>query len=128
MRATISFDIDLDKVEDTMAALIGQQSDSLRVAANILSNPGRETLLDEVSSALGVLEETTAQLHQYRNMLMNFERAKYDTILPQNTTQSVANLGQAVESLNQFGDFIDRINSQEGESEGTEDAEPVAEG
>jgi hypothetical protein len=128
MRATISFDIDLGKVEDTMAALIGQQSDALRVAANILSNPGSETLLEELTSAIGLVEETATQLHQYRNMLVNFERAKYETVLPQAANQSVANVGQAVDSLNKFGDFIDRINSQQDENEGTNDAEPAPEG
>jgi hypothetical protein len=61
-------------------------------------------------------------------MLVNFERAKYETVLPQAANQSVANVGQAVDSLNKFGDFIDRINSQQDENEGTNDAEPAPEG
>ena len=46
MRATISFDIELDKVEETMSALVSQQSSTLRVTANILDNAGNTTLLD----------------------------------------------------------------------------------
>ena len=74
-----------------------------------------------------LLDESTTQLQQYRNMLVNFERAKYETVLPQSTTQSVANIGDAVKNLNKFGDFIDRLNSQETE-EGASDVEPATEG
>ena len=55
MRATISFDIELDKVEETMSALVSQQSSTLRVAANILDNAGNTTLLEEVTGPIDLL-------------------------------------------------------------------------
>ena len=61
-------------------------------------------------------------------MLVGFERSKYETILPQPTVQSVANIGQAVDNLNKFGNFIDRLNAQGADEEGTDDAEPATEG
>jgi hypothetical protein len=61
-------------------------------------------------------------------MLVNFERAKYETVLPQSTAQSVANLGEAVNNLNKFGDFIERLNAQDSDDEGAENAEPATEG
>ena len=100
MRATISFDIDLDKVEETMRSLVAQESHTLRVAANILSNADRTTLLEEVNEALDLVREATSQLQQYRDMLVNFERAKFESILPQAATQPVANIGDAVANLN----------------------------
>ena len=110
MRATISFETDLDKVEETMCSLVSQESHTLRVASNILSNVDRTTLLEEVNEALDLVRQATSQLQQYRDMLVNFERAKFETILPQPATQSVANLGDAVANLNKFGNFIERLN------------------
>ena len=121
MRATISFDIELDKVEETMGALVSQESDTLRVAANILSNAGRDTLLEEVTEAIDLLEATNTQLQQYRDMLVGFERAKFETILPQPADTPPQALGQVVHNMeelkdklakvSQFGEFVDRINS-----------------
>jgi len=130
MRATISFETDVEQVEATMAVLACSEEHNLRAAADILSNHNvlEFSTLDSITEALRLLEESTTQLQQYRNMLLTFERAKYETVLPQSATQSVANIGQAVNNLNKFGDFIDRLNSQDSEDEGTTDVEPATEG
>ena len=129
MRATISFETDLDQVEGTMAVVACSEEHNLRAAADILSNYTvlDGSLLDTLTEVLRLLDMSADQLRQYRNMLVNFERAKYETVLPQSTTQSVANIGAAVKNLNKFGDFIDRLNSQEDE-EGAADVEPATEG
>ena len=129
MRATISFETDLDQVEGTMAVVACSEEHNLRAAADILSNYTvlDGSLLDTLTEVLRLLDMSADQLRQYRNMLVNFERAKYETVLPQSTTQSVANIGAAVKNLNKFGDFIDRLNSQDTE-EGENDAEPATEG
>lgn len=129
MRATISFETDVEQVEGTMAVLACSEEHNLRAAADILSNYTvlDGSLLETITEVMRLLDESTTQLQQYRNMLVNFERAKYETVLPQSTTQSVANIGEAVKNLNKFGDFIDRLNSQETE-EGASDVEPVTEG
>ena len=111
MRATISFDIDLDKVEETMSSLVTQESHTLRVAANILSNADRTTLLEEVNEALDLVQQATSQLQQYQQMLVSFEKAKFDTMLPQDSAQPLVNVSNAVANVNKFGDFIDRLNS-----------------
>jgi hypothetical protein len=120
MRATISFEIDVDKVEETMAALVEQQSDTLRLVTNILDNVGKSTLLEEVTEALDLLEEASSQLQQYRNMLVNFEKAKFETMIPQPAGQPVHNLGQlreTVESMKDLEGFLAGINNQEEDEE-----------
>jgi len=129
MRATISFDTDIEQVEGTMAVVACSEEHNLRAAADILSDYTvlDGSLLDALTEVLRLLDMSTGQLRQYQNMLINFEKAKYETVLPQSTTQSVANIGEAVKNLNKFGDFIDRLNSQETE-EGASDVEPATEG
>jgi len=68
MRATISFDIELDKVEETMNALVSKQSTTLRVAANILDHASNTTLLEEVTEAIGLLQGAISQLQQYQQI------------------------------------------------------------
>ncbi len=130
MRATISFETDVDEVEGTMAVLACSEEHNLRAAADLLSNftvlDG--SVLDAITEALRLLDMSADQLRQYQNMLVNFERAKYETVLPQETVQSVANIGNAVANLNKFGEFIDRLNSQDSHDDGTENAEPATEG
>jgi uncharacterized protein YoxC len=130
MRATISFDTDVEQVEGKMAVLACAEEHNLRAAADILSNHNilEFSTLDSITEVLRLLEDSTTQLQQYRNMLVNFERAKYETVLPQGTNQAVVNIGEAVNNLNKFGDFIDRLNSQDTEEDGTENAEPATEG
>ena len=131
MRATISFEIDVDKVEETMAALVEQQSDTLRLVTNILDNVGKSTLLEEVTEALDLLEEASSQLQQYRRMLVNFERSRFETIVPQPvpTTDDPAtpqpagkifnNLEELREQLQTVKDFQDAIQAaQEMDDEG----------
>ena len=134
MRATISFDIDLDKVEDTMAALVSQEAATLQVTANILENLGHGSLLQEVTEAVNLLQETASQLQQYKTMLVSFEQAKYNTVVPQpadapinappsppqsskwapsmgEMVHNMQELGDKLAKVNQFGEFVDRINS-----------------
>ena len=134
MRATISFDIDLDKVEETMGSLVTQESHTLRVAANILSNADRTTLLEEVSEALDLVQQATSQLQQYQQMLVSFERSRFETLIPQDAsltlpaepsenTENSPPLGElvrnmrevqsAVKSMGDFDKFIEKISDRE---------------
>jgi len=114
MRATINFDIDIDKVEDTMTALVSREAGTLRVTANILDNLGHGSLLPEVTEAIDLLQETTAQLQQYEGMLLSFERARLETMLPQPVDQAQAqNLKQVneiKESMQKLDHFLGKIN------------------
>ena len=126
MRATISFDIDLDKVEETMSSLVTQESHTLRVAANILSNADRTTLLEEVNEALDLVQQATSQLQQYRDMLVSFEKAKYETMLPQPApVENIINMQDKLEAIQKFGNFVERINSSEETETPDETVEPA---
>ncbi len=133
MRATINFDIDLGKVEETMAALVSQEAATLHITANILDNLGHGSLLPEITEALDLLQETSSQLEQYKSMLISFEQAKYQTLAPQSAADPatpdtvleaedsgpLVGLGDLVrrlrsadieaKSLTKFDDFIGRM-------------------
>jgi hypothetical protein len=122
MRATINFDIDLDRVEDTMATLVSQEAATLHITANILDNLGHGPLLQEVQEALGLLQETTSQLLQYRDMLASFEQAKFQTMLPQEApATNIKELQSTLGAMNEFGSFVDRLNESSQEEESTDE-------
>ncbi len=114
MRATINFDIDLDKVEETMAALVSQEAATLHITANILDNLGHGPLLTEITEALDLLQETTAQLEQYKSMMISFEQAKYQTSAPQpaaTTTPDTVPEAEDSGPLVGLGDLVRRLRS-----------------
>ncbi len=128
MRATISFETDVDQVEGTMAVLACSEEHNLRAAADFLSNftvlDG--STLDVITEVLRLLDMSTDQLRQYRNMLVSFERAKFETMLPQPANASVRSLGdvrEAVESMQKFDSFL----AQASPAEDTEETEAVNE-
>ena len=114
MRATINFDIDLKKVEDTMAALVSQEVGSLRITANILDNLGHGPLLQEVTEALDVLQETTSQLQQYRQMLVSFEQAKYQSLSTEEPTSNQTT--EEPEAPVGLGDLVRRLREVDSEA------------
>jgi hypothetical protein len=127
MRATISFETDLDQVEGTMAILACAEEHNLRAAADILSN---YTILDgellgRITEVLRLVEASAAQLRQYQQMVAGFERARFDTILPQPAGQPVHNLGElrnTIDAMKQFDGFVSEIADQD--KEGQNDSEP----
>jgi hypothetical protein len=126
MRATISFETDVDEVEGTMAVLACSEEHNLRAAADLLSNftvlDG--SVLDVITEALRLLDMSTDQLKQYRNMLVNFERARFETMLPQpaelvsqaDSVSNVREVFEAAQNINKFGNFIEKLNSESAES------------
>jgi hypothetical protein len=138
MRATISFETDVDEVEGTMAVLACSEEHNLRAAADLLSNftvlDG--SLLDTITEALRFLDMSTDQLRQYQNMLVNFERARFETMLPHNDSthpateatpepdipasvgdlvRNMREVQTAVETMGSFNNFLDRIKDPEEE-------------
>ena len=115
MRATINFDIDVEKVEDTMATLVAQEAGTIRVATNILENLGHSSsLLEEVNETIDLLHEAATQLQQYQRMLLSFERAKFETVVPQPAGQPVHSLGDlrnVVDNMKRFDGFLEQVNN-----------------
>lgn len=90
MRATINFEVNLDEVEDIMTLLVRREADELNYRAQDLEDVFRDhnkeggLQADELlTHTVEVLAGVTNQLQQYRDMLLSFERAKSETILPQ---------------------------------------------
>jgi len=124
MRATISFETDLEQVEGTMAVLACSEEHNLRAAADILSNYTvlDGSVLDAVTEVLRLLDESTTQLRQYQQMIVSFEKSKFETIVPQAATQSMGDVATTLANIDKFGSFIDRLN--ESAKEGEPDATP----
>ena len=117
MRATISFEIDAGKVEETMATLVSQEAGTLRTAANILDTLSGGPLLQEVNETIDLLQGAASQLLQYQQMLVGFEKAKFDTILHQSATQPVAvnsmeEVREVAQKMQSFDSFLERINGE----------------
>ena len=136
MRATISFETDVDQVEGTMAVIACEEEHNLRAAADILGNYTvlDGSLLDAITEVLRLLELSTDQLKQYQQMMVSFEKAKFDTMLPQSAPDSIPvspqdsveqpknmqEIQDAIKAMNEFGSFVDRINNQPQEEEETD--------
>jgi len=132
MRATISFDIDIDQVESTMGMLAAQEACNLRAAADLLEDyiGPRTQILGEITEALRLLQETATQLQQYRQMLLSFEKAKFETVTPQPAQQSINSLGDirdAVQSMQKFDNFLAQATPAE-DTEETEVENEASEG
>ena len=120
MRATISFETDVDQVEGTMAVVACSEEHNLRAAADILSNYTvlDGSLLDSISEVLRLLDKSAVQLRQYQQMLVSFEKARFETMLPQEApaVNSLRDVQEAVQVMNKFDGFLDRINTEAEES------------
>ena len=119
MRATISFETDVDQVEGTMGMLVAQEAHNLRAVTDLLEDyiAPQDNVLEKVTVALGLLQETTTQLQQYHQMLISFEKAKFETILPQPASTSMnVNSGldtrQEAQDIGKFNSFLERINQE----------------
>ena len=127
MRATISFETDVDQVEGTMAVLACSEEHNLRAAADLLSN---FTVLDgsvlgAITEVLRLLDSSAGQLRQYQQMMMNFEKARFETMIPQPSPASTSvlppglrdgldKMKSSLDDIQKFDTFLDRIN-EEGE-------------
>ena len=153
MRATISFEADVSRVNDIMRSLVLEESNALQDALMSLEKATADRIVEGISEALEHIHGVTNQLEQYRQMMVSFERARFETILPQpapspqlsgdiaqgptaaneegltpNVLESLNKLKEAVGSvnnLNRFENFIDKINSP---ADGTEDSDDPEEG
>ena len=125
MRATISFETDLDEVEGTMAVLACSEEHNLRAAAVLLSNftvlDG--SVLDAITEALRLLDMSVGQLRQYQQMMLSFEKAKFETMLPQSVEQAIPvvdnmeKLNEVKKNMQGLESFLDRI-TEEGATDG----------
>ena len=109
MRATISFEADVSRVNDIMRSLVLEESNALQDALIALEKATADRIVEGISEALEHIYGVASQLEQYRQMMVSFERAKFETILPQPASNPLEFVGK----LKEFDNFIDRINDQE---------------
>tara|TARA_Y100001973_G_scaffold75849_1_gene110843 strand:+ start:245 stop:670 length:426 start_codon:yes stop_codon:yes gene_type:complete len=138
MRATISFDADVNKVKKIMRSLVLEEMNSLSEATTCLAEATPENLAKSITDSLEHIQGVLEQLHQYRDMVNSFDRARFETVLPQNvntpafninpdtsaTVTSLRDVQAAVAAMNHFDGFVDKINQQEAEQEDGEQDEP----
>ena len=115
MRATISFEADVSRVNDIMRSLVLEESNALQDALVALEKATADRIVEGISEALEHIYGVTSQLEQYRQMMVSFERARFETRLPQpvgteDIDLKVRSARDAVDSLKQFEGFLDNIN------------------
>ena len=125
MRATISFDADVSRVNDIMRSLVLEESNALQDALIALEKATADRIVEGISEALGHIHGVASQLEQYRQMMMSFEKAKFETMLPQDAPPPVrvqghgeefsspAELSAILERAEKFGSFVDKVNQTE---------------
>ena len=99
MRATISFEADVSRVNDIMRSLVLEESIALQDAFICLEKATADRIVEGVSEALNHIYTVANQLEQYRDMMLGFERARFETMLPQPAQESLENLGNIRETI-----------------------------
>ncbi len=120
MRATISFDVDVNRVEETMVALVLQESNTLHAAMSLLEDVTADNLLLNVSRALEQVTTCAQQLEQYQQMVVAFEKSRFETMIPQPASNAMnLELTEAMEQaapadLKSFSDLQTALNAVQG--------------
>tara|TARA_Y100000592_G_C5257065_1_gene215498 strand:- start:163 stop:546 length:384 start_codon:yes stop_codon:yes gene_type:complete len=122
MRATISFEADASRVKDIMRSLVLEESNALQDAILSLEKATADHIVKGISEALDHIHGVASQLEQYRQMMASFEKARFETMIPQPASQGIEvdNMAQAksiTEQMQQFDNFLDKIN--EGDKDGS---------
>jgi len=136
MRATISFNTDVAKVNNIMHSLVSQEVVTIAEALDCLEASSPDKLTEGIGGALEHLYEAARQLEQYKEMVVAFERARYETMLPQPASQpnqaevpdisSFADVREAAQNMEEFDSFLSRITddkSEDSDSEATNESE-----
>jgi len=130
MRATIKFEVDVNKVKTIMRSLVLEETSNLSDAVNCMEDLAQERsdrLIEGISEALEHIHSASQQLEQYRSMLISFERSRLDSTSPPEPTENseimndLEDVRSAVHKMKQFDAFVSR--SQEEETEDVSEAE-----
>ncbi len=132
MRATISFEADVSRVNDIMRSLVLEESNALQDALNALEKATADRTVQGIADALGHIYGVANQLEQYRSMMVSFERARLEADFPPGQptdeaavqspppVESMGQLRSVLENMSNFDSFIDKINAQEKDEENDE--------
>lgn len=134
MRATISFDADVSRVNDIMRSLVLEESNALQDALIALEKATADRIVEGILEALEHIHGVTSQLEQYRQMMVSFERSRFETMLPQPAPEagpeisSFADVQQAAQNMEEFDSFLSRITDSEPDEEVSETSDELEEG
>ena len=120
MRATISFEADVSRVNNIMRSLVLEESNALQDALIALEKATADRIVEGISEALEHIHGVTSQLEQYRQMMVSFERARFETLLPQPATDNIQDLNEVRQSMEKLDSFLGRIKQEEPEDESQE--------
>ena len=117
MRATISFEADVSRVNDIMRSLVLEESNALQDALIALEKATADRIVEGISEALEHIHGVATQLDQYRDMMASFERARFETMLPQPVqnglpVNALADVRAATEKLSKFDNFLEKLNGE----------------
>ena len=73
MRATISFEADVSRVNDIMRSLVLEESNALQEALIALEKATTDRIVEGISEALEHINGVATQLDQYRDMMVQFD-------------------------------------------------------
>ena len=127
MRATISFETDISRVNDIMRSLVLEESNALQEALLSLEGATSDRIVEGISEALGHIHGVARQLQQYQQMMVSFEKARFQTMIPQPVAPSVESpiegqgeefsspeeLNAILERAKKFGSFVEKVNQIE---------------
>ena len=110
MRATINFEVDVGRVQETMGAVMREELHPLHQAMDLLEHANPQELHKSISDALEILYGVTTQLKQYQGMVASFEKARFETILPQSVEEPPQEVpGEVFNSLDDLRDSLNNV-------------------
>ena len=115
MRATISFDVELDRVKETMQSLVQQEGEQLYEAIELLSEVRVKNLERDIEEVLVKMEATLYQLRQYRDMVVSFKNIQQSPVATSEEGPAQTppmDMSRLAEQMANFDGFLERINSQ----------------
>ena len=118
MRATISFEADVSRVNDIMRSLVLEESNALQDALIALEKATADRIVEGISEALEHIYGVASQLEQYRQMMASLKKARFETILPQEADtrpllQTMGEVKEAAQVLRNFDNFLDKIGEED---------------
>mgnify|MGYP003113442039 CR=1 FL=1 len=115
MRATISFEADVSRVNDIMRSLVLEETNALQDAFMSLEKATADRIVEGISDALAHIYGVARQLEQYQQMMVSFEQARFQTMVPQSAgvAQDLSQVREAAETMKKFDNFIEAINEEQ---------------
>ena len=126
MRATINFETNVDEIFNVMFSLIELEAQRLHDAGYALDEADSTDVIAVLDAAVKDAQLAYAQLQQYRDMLVSFEKARFETQIPQpaggQLVDNLAAVQDAAQRMQQFDNFLSHIHPPAEEEEEQHDS------